>query len=82
VAVQKKTLLELRDAWGFSLVQLRHALGLQHVVNVEYDPIYFALHSRSMTHEQAEQLLCGIYLLTGTQYSLEDIDIQVEGIDE
>ena len=79
--MSKKTFLELRDAWGFTLMQLRHVMELQHVTNVEYDPIYLALYERPMTPKQAEQLLRGIYLLTGTKYSLADIDIQVQEVD-
>ena len=76
--MKKITLLELRDAWGFSLVQLRHVMELQHVVDVEHDAVYLALCGRLMTIEQAKLLLRGIYLLTGTQYRLEDIDIWVQ----
>ena len=75
--VGKITLLELREAWGFTLFQLRHVMELQHIVSLEYDVVYLALCGRSMTIEQAELFLKGIYLLTGVKYNLEDIDIQV-----
>ncbi|MBA2396742.1 MAG: hypothetical protein H0V70_28790 [Ktedonobacteraceae bacterium] len=78
--MSKKTLLELRDAWGFTLFQLRHVMELQRVINVEHDPVYLALQGRLMGLEQAEHLLKGIYLLTGTFYRLEDIDIRVEEV--
>ncbi len=80
--VCKKTLLELRDARGFTLMQLRHVLELQHVVNVRHDIVFLALRGCPMTREQAELLLRGIYLLTGTKYLLEDVDIQVQEINE
>jgi hypothetical protein len=76
--VRKITLLELREAWGFTLFQLRHVMQLQHIVSLENDILYLVLSSRSVTIEQAELLLDSIYLLTGTRYRLEDIDIHIE----
>jgi hypothetical protein len=80
--VSKITLLELRDAWGFSLVQLRYVMELQHIVNLEHDLVYLALHRRPMTFEQVDRFLKGIYLLTGTYYRLEDVDIVLKEMDE
>jgi hypothetical protein len=74
----KITLLELREAWGFSLFQLRHVMELQHVVSLENDILYLVLSGRSVTIKQAGLLLDGIYLLTGTRYCLEDVDILVD----
>ncbi|MBA2392262.1 MAG: hypothetical protein H0V70_05895 [Ktedonobacteraceae bacterium] len=80
--MRKITLLELREAWGFTLFQLRHVMQLQHIVSLEHDVLYLVLSGRDVTIDQAELLLSSIYLLTGTRYCLEDIDIHVEEASE